>query len=184
MNVRISGWGHDKAPDPLNLCFVFPGAHQDKPSSSQVRGVSQGRSTGTSWEWWLVELLELLSYLSSSFPWWLEDKKLQGGQISAWCFSIVHKISVFSEKRWIQIVENQSSYGWKALPTAWQQSVFFWGMRQYKVCHVELLPDENSYTDFLVCFLEVLFLHPMAVSSAESLCIYSQPQFKLRLNNW
>lgn len=61
MNVRILGWRHDKAPDPLNLCFVFPGAHQDKPSSSLVRGVSQGRSMGTSWECRLVELLESLS---------------------------------------------------------------------------------------------------------------------------
>lgn len=60
-NVRILGWGHDQAPDPLKLCFVFPDAHQDKPSSSLVRGVSHGRSTGTSWECRLVELLEPLS---------------------------------------------------------------------------------------------------------------------------
>lgn len=61
VNVRTLGRGHDKTPDPLNLCFVLPGAHQDKPSSSLVRNVSQGRSMGTSWECWLVELLEPLS---------------------------------------------------------------------------------------------------------------------------
>lgn len=61
---------------------------------------------------------------------------------------------------------------------------FFLRDMAVEVCHVELLSDENSYTAFLVCFLKVLFLHPIASSTAESLCIYSQPWFKLRLNNW